>query len=186
MTIVDRIRCHAPWLEPWYNCGSINILRLDARETDFSDESEAGAWTFELQWFGVHFAVQLGRTPPRVPAAEVAEIKERLGETKAARDRDKYWRDIGEVVAGSELDEVTLIVTDGIEVTALAFCEGGDWYLGEKSAPYREPLDFEPEFWLPRNHGENPFRAAFPDQRPSLIEQAGQRKVATEGGSQHA
>lgn len=80
------------------------------------------------------------------------------------------WQPIEQIVAGSANDERTIIVTDGVCTTALAFCEGGDWYLGEADQVYREMLDFEPEFWVERDIPTNPFRLAFPDGRPSLLD----------------
>jgi hypothetical protein len=83
------------------------------------------------------------------------------------------WAPIKMVKAGSSLDRTTLIVTDGVGTTALAFCEGGDWYLGEASAEYREDLDFNPEFWMHRDYPFNPFRATFPDGRDTIAARAG-------------
>lgn len=78
------------------------------------------------------------------------------------------WQPISEIVALSEYDVRTIIVTDGYATTALAFCEGGDWYLGDHKHPLRTSLDFEPEFWVPRSINENPFRLEFPDGRGSI------------------
>ena len=67
-------------IEPWYDWGNdATIWRLDQVERDFSDESEGEAYRFELQWFGLHFAIVIGRVPPKVGAAEVAARKAQRG-----------------------------------------------------------------------------------------------------------
>lgn len=72
-------------IEPWYGWGQRDIFRIDFHELDFSDESEGKAFKFEIQWLGVHFAFELGRTPPKVTMAEVAARKLRLAGRAAAR-----------------------------------------------------------------------------------------------------
>lgn len=86
MKIVERIRQHVPWLEPWYDWGKTDAFRIDSVERDFSDESSAEVRYFELQWFGLHFAVQFGRTPPRIAREEVAENKRRYAQRAAGRE----------------------------------------------------------------------------------------------------
>lgn len=93
------------------------------------------------------------------------------------------WQPIDQIVAGSANDEQTVIVTDGIATIALAFCEGGDWYLGESDHEDRETLDFQPEFWVPRDIVVNPFRIPFPDGRPSLLDIHHARRAAPPGAT---
>jgi hypothetical protein len=50
-------------LEPWYDWGKISITNLDAH-TD-SQIVEGDVRYFDLQWFGIHIGLQLGRTPKR-------------------------------------------------------------------------------------------------------------------------
>lgn len=69
------IRRRLPWIEPWYDWHRTTAFRIDTVERDFSDESEGEVWRFELQWLGVHIAIETGRTPPRIPAAVVASRK---------------------------------------------------------------------------------------------------------------
>lgn len=84
-TVADRIRRFIAKVEPWYDWGSdAAIWRMDAVERDFSDESEGAARYFELQWFGIHFEIRVGRTPPKVSAAEVAARKQIIAEREAA------------------------------------------------------------------------------------------------------
>ena len=74
-TLLRAIRHRVPWLEPWYDWSRVNIWRLDQVERDFSDEAEGEVWEVELQWFGLHFAVRLGRQPRKVSAAQVLANK---------------------------------------------------------------------------------------------------------------
>lgn len=53
MSLVERIRRHASWLEPWYDWGKTTTWRLDQVERDFSDEAEGEVWLIEIQWFGL-------------------------------------------------------------------------------------------------------------------------------------
>ncbi|WP_159981890.1 MULTISPECIES: hypothetical protein [unclassified Novosphingobium] len=71
-------------IEPWYDWRQRDIFRLDTEERDFSDESEGTAFRFDLQWLGVHLAFEIGRTPRKIPAAEVAANKARLARQKEA------------------------------------------------------------------------------------------------------
>ena len=50
-------------LEPWYDWGTINTFRLDART--YAECTEGDVYRFELQWFGLHLGFQIGRTPKR-------------------------------------------------------------------------------------------------------------------------
>jgi hypothetical protein len=74
-TLLRTIRTRVPWLEPWYDWSRVNTWRLDQVEHDFSDEAEGEVWLIELQWFGLHFAIQLGRQPRKVSAAQVLANK---------------------------------------------------------------------------------------------------------------
>lgn len=76
-SLLRAIRHRVPWLEPWYDWGTSNVFRLDTQEVDFSDESEGPAKFFELQWLGISLALQVGRTPRKIPAEEVAANKAR-------------------------------------------------------------------------------------------------------------
>lgn len=48
-------------IEPWYDWGTINTVNMDARTHD--DQVDGEVRFFEIQWFGLHFGVQFGRTP---------------------------------------------------------------------------------------------------------------------------
>lgn len=72
-------------IEPWYDWRRSDIYRIDARERDFSDESEGKAFQFELQWFGLHFAIELGLTPRKRTDAEIAERKALIAARAAVR-----------------------------------------------------------------------------------------------------
>lgn len=67
-------------IEPWYAWGQHEILRIDQHEPDFADESAGNVFRFEIQWFGIHFAFEVGRTPPKVPVEEVAARRIAQGE----------------------------------------------------------------------------------------------------------
>ena len=53
-------------IEPWYDWGTTTIFRLDAHCPNFSDESAGDRWLFEIQWFGAHLGITIGRAPPSV------------------------------------------------------------------------------------------------------------------------
>ncbi|MCG7346611.1 hypothetical protein [Sphingomonas sp. ACRSK] len=80
MSIVQRIRRHAPWLEPWYDWGKTTTWRLDQVERDFSDEAEGEVWLIEIQWFGLHLGIQLGRQPRKITPEQVAANKRRAAD----------------------------------------------------------------------------------------------------------
>jgi hypothetical protein len=65
-------------LVPWYDCRSANVFRLDAHDPEFADESEADVARIELQWLGLHFAFEIGRTPPKPSAQQVAATRQYL------------------------------------------------------------------------------------------------------------
>ena len=71
-------------IEPWYDWGARSVFRLDHHERDFSDESEGNAFRFEIQWLGAHLAFEIGRTPRKLTAIEVAANKARLEQQKDA------------------------------------------------------------------------------------------------------
>lgn len=53
--------------EPWYNWGEVHVERMQEIRVDEGGRLHVGGEGpvrfFEIQWFGIHFAVQLGRTP---------------------------------------------------------------------------------------------------------------------------
>lgn len=56
-------------IEPWYNWGTVSVERMEGmRVVDgiLQAEAEGDVRFFEIQWFGVHLQVQLGRTPKAV------------------------------------------------------------------------------------------------------------------------
>ncbi len=50
-------------IEPWYDWGTTNTVNIDART--FDEQVEGEVRYFEIQWFGLHFAVHFGLTPRR-------------------------------------------------------------------------------------------------------------------------
>lgn len=54
-------------VEPWYNWGEIYVERMQGMRMagdDFPQATGEGAVRYvEIQWFGIHLAVQFGRTP---------------------------------------------------------------------------------------------------------------------------
>ncbi|MFV1919168.1 hypothetical protein VPH46_07020 [Sphingomonas sp. MJ1 (PH-R8)] len=97
--LLRTVRRHVPWLEPWYDWGTSNVFRLDTREMDFSDESEGPAKFFELQWLGISLALQVGRTPRKISAGEVAANKARHAAYEADRLAEAERRCVGKVVS---------------------------------------------------------------------------------------
>ena len=63
-------------IEPWYNWGEIYVERMQAMHlgSDGFPQAigEGPVRFFELQWFGVHLQLQLGRTPPGTASDNVA------------------------------------------------------------------------------------------------------------------
>lgn len=57
-------------IEPWYNWGSVGVERLDAVSEDHGNEGDVSF--FDLQWFGLHLSFQIGRTPPKATAGQIA------------------------------------------------------------------------------------------------------------------
>ena len=57
-------------IEPWYNWGSVTVERLDAVSEDHGNEGDVSF--FDLQWFGLHLSFQIGRTPAKATAGEIA------------------------------------------------------------------------------------------------------------------
>lgn len=52
-------------IEPWYDWGIYHIDRMEG--STFDRESGVGtARYFQVQWFGLHLHVQIGRTPKAV------------------------------------------------------------------------------------------------------------------------
>lgn len=89
----------------------------------------------------------------------------------------EQWRDIG-TADGSDC-----IVGDGIAWAAVAYRRGGEWYLGHSTDEQLTDLEFMPTHWLPSDIPTNPFRASFPDGRPTMWERATAVRAATMGGS---
>jgi hypothetical protein len=54
-------------VEPYYDWGARTTFRMDAKREE--DVTEGEVRFFELQWLGLHFEVQVGRTPPRAEDA---------------------------------------------------------------------------------------------------------------------
>ncbi|USU06914.1 hypothetical protein NF699_09715 [Sphingomonadaceae bacterium OTU29LAMAA1] len=56
-------------VEPWYNWGMITVERMDELQRDdngrLSTGGEGEVGFFDLQWFGIHIGVHIGRTPKR-------------------------------------------------------------------------------------------------------------------------
>ena len=50
-------------IEPWYDWGTINTWRLDARTLEEADASEFMIPKFELQWLGMALELRFGRMP---------------------------------------------------------------------------------------------------------------------------
>lgn len=68
-TISHGLRRIIAAAEPWYNWGEIYVERMEELRVDEGGRLHVGGegpvHYFELQWFGIHFAVQFGRTPKR-------------------------------------------------------------------------------------------------------------------------
>ncbi len=63
---MHMIRSALAAIEPWYDWGTIHVERLqELRLVDGNIESggEGPVRYAVLQWFGIHLAVQVGRTP---------------------------------------------------------------------------------------------------------------------------
>lgn len=63
---------------PYYDWRPANVFRLDACAPDFADESEGNVGRFELQWLGLHLAFEIGRTPPKPSALQIAATRRYL------------------------------------------------------------------------------------------------------------
>jgi len=50
-------------VQPWYDWGRINVFRLDAITE--AEMTEGLVRYFEIQWFGVHLGIIVGRTPAK-------------------------------------------------------------------------------------------------------------------------
>lgn len=57
-------------IEPWYNWGEIHVERMQELRLADGGHVQAGGegpvHFVELQWFGIHLALQFGRTPKAV------------------------------------------------------------------------------------------------------------------------
>ena len=57
-------------VQPWYDCGRINMFRLDAiTEAEMTDRLVR---YLEVQWFGAHLGIHVGRTPAKSTSRGVA------------------------------------------------------------------------------------------------------------------
>jgi hypothetical protein len=69
-------------IEPWHDWGRREISRLDMQCRDFADESYGKVWFFEIQWLGLHLAFEIGPTPRKITAEEIAAYRDRTAELK--------------------------------------------------------------------------------------------------------
>lgn len=74
-------------IEPWYDWGKVDFFRLDAKERDFSDESEGEGRFFALQWFGLHLQIEVGIVPPKVSDEEIRQRKAQIAAAAARREQ---------------------------------------------------------------------------------------------------
>lgn len=49
-------------VEPWYDWGKISVQRMESLRPG-KTVADGEVRYFELQWFGLHIAFQIGRTP---------------------------------------------------------------------------------------------------------------------------
>lgn len=84
-TVARKLAQFLKRAEPWYDWGRRDVFRIDMHCRDFADESQSEVWFFEIQWFGLHFGVCLGRTPPKVSDAEISARRA----ARAARAEDQ-------------------------------------------------------------------------------------------------
>ena len=67
---VTALRRVVTAIEPWYNWGEIHVERMqELRLADGSHVQAGGEGPVrfvEVQWFGIHLALQFGRTPKAV------------------------------------------------------------------------------------------------------------------------
>ena len=84
----QRLRRFFAPVEPWYDWSSdATIFRINTVERDFLDESiREDGFRFEIQWFGLHFGIVLGRTPPKITTDEVNARKATRAEFIAERE----------------------------------------------------------------------------------------------------
>ncbi|EJU14956.1 hypothetical protein LH128_01232 [Sphingomonas sp. LH128] len=76
-------------IEPWFDWGRCERTRLDSKCAHFTDESWGQVHRFDLQWLGVHFAIELGRTPAKVTLAEAERRRARYNAlTTPVADRE--------------------------------------------------------------------------------------------------
>lgn len=65
--LANRLRRLLAAIEPWYDGGKIHVERMQGMRLGDGGHLEAGGEGpvryVELQWFGIHLAVQFGRTP---------------------------------------------------------------------------------------------------------------------------
>jgi hypothetical protein len=68
-TIGNGLRRIIAAAEPWYNWGEVYVERMQEIRVDDGGRLHVGGEGpvryIELQWFGIHVAIQFGRTPKR-------------------------------------------------------------------------------------------------------------------------
>lgn len=69
---------------PWYEWSRANVFRLDAQCRDFADESSGDVWRLQIQWLGLHFGAEIGRTPRKPTDGEVSIQRARLAAKEEA------------------------------------------------------------------------------------------------------
>lgn len=75
-------------IEPWYNWGLVTVERLDAVSEDHGNEGDVRF--FDLQWFGLHLSFQIGRTPPKATAGQIANrARHRAEATQRPAERNQ-------------------------------------------------------------------------------------------------
>lgn len=77
MLDLSRLRRALMAIEPWYDLRDCDVSRLDAQCRHFTDEAVGYVRRLEVQWLGIHFAIELGRTPSKVSPEESAERRAR-------------------------------------------------------------------------------------------------------------
>lgn len=73
MLNLSRLRRALKAIEPWYDPRPVEVERIDTKCANFTEETLGQVRRIEVQWLGVHFAVELGCTPPKLTAEELAD-----------------------------------------------------------------------------------------------------------------
>jgi hypothetical protein len=79
-------------VEPWYDWGTREVSRLDAHCREFTDESYRSVPFFEVQWFGIHVELQIGRTPKKRPVDKIAANQRGI---LAAERQNAHYAELG-------------------------------------------------------------------------------------------